>query len=152
MVEFERYTEQARLALFFARFATSKLGGERIEAEHLLDGVLRAATGRTRHVIARSGISIDSMRQRLAAAAVNGAQVSTSAEIPFSDATKRILHAAAAEAELLGHRHIGTEHLLLGILGEPDTRAAQILLAEHFDLDTLRAEVAGLEQGQGPEG
>ena len=40
---------------------------------------------------------------------------------------RRVLDASAKEAERLGHRYIGTEHLLLGLLAESDGIAAQVI-------------------------
>jgi len=45
-------------------------------------------------------------------------KVSTSVDLPLSNECKRVLAYAAEEAERLGHKHIGTEHLLLGLLRE----------------------------------
>lgn len=144
---FERFTDRARRALFFARLATSELGGQVIEPEHLLLGVLRAATGPTRDLLSRAGVGIDSMRQQLSARIATGAKVATSVEIPFSDITKRILAAAATEADQLHHAHIGTEHLLLGVLGEPATDAGQLLIEANLSLETVRHDVARWEAG-----
>ena len=139
---FERFTDRAKRALFFARLATSELGGQAIEPEHVLLGVLRAAAGPTRDVLGRAGVGIDSMREQLSARIASGAKVSTSVEIPFSDCAKRILAAAATEADKLGHTHIGTEHLLLGVLGEPATEAGQLLIGADLHLETVRHEIA----------
>ena len=45
----------------------------------------------------------------------------------LSNECKRVLAYAAEEAERLSHKHIGTEHLLLGLLREEKCFAAEIL-------------------------
>jgi ATP-dependent Clp protease ATP-binding subunit ClpC len=139
---FERFTEQARKALFFARFATSEFEGTAVETEHLLLGVLRAATGLTADLCARGHVSFDSVRRRIPSRPATGPKVSISVEIPFSEGTTRILEAAAAEADRVGHPHICTEHLLVGILCGADTDTAHMLVAEHLRLEAVRQEVA----------
>ena len=60
----------------------------------------------------------------------------------LSDRTRRVLELARAEAARLGHHHVGTEHLLLGLLAEADTGAARTLVAAGATLDGARGKVA----------
>jgi ATP-dependent Clp protease ATP-binding subunit ClpA len=68
--------------------------------------------------------------------------VSTSIDLPLTSECKRILAYAAEEAEALRHRHIGTEHLLLGILREEHSMAAEILTELGLRLDAVREQLA----------
>lgn len=61
---------------------------------------------------------------------------------------ERVLAAAATEAERLGHTHIGTEHLLLGLLTEPNGIAAQEL-AGFGIVDRASGELAHLMKSPG---
>ena len=141
---FERYTERARRALFFARGEASALGGDAIETEHLLLGVMREGKGFTSRVLDRVGLQIDAVRAEVETHMAGRVRHSTSVEIPFSEETKRILQSAAAEADRFGHNYIGTEHLLLGILCEPETAAGQILTAHGVTQVALYEELARL--------
>lgn len=138
---FERYTESARRALFFARYEVSQLGATSIETEHLLLGVSRAAGGVVARVLSDAGLSTDTLRREIAARAALGEQTSTSVEIPFSRATQRVLHFAAEEADRLAHAYIGVEHLLLGVLREDDAVAAPILHSHGVKLDRVRVAI-----------
>lgn len=60
----------------------------------------------------------------------------------FSDGARRIVTLAEQEARQLGHPHIGTEHLLLGIVAEGGSAAARVLMASGATLDACRAKVA----------
>src|SRR5690348_11298597 len=115
---FERYTEAARRTLFFARYETTQLGGLAIETEHILLGLLRDAHGVTRELFSRAGLSYDDVRNEIQKRTGKREKVPTSAEIPFSAETKRVLNHAAADADALSHHDIGPEHLLLGLLRE----------------------------------
>src|SRR5205814_5109407 len=59
---------------------------------------------------------------------------------------KRVLAYAAEEAERLSHKHIGTEHLLLGLLREEKCFAAEILHERGLRLSTIREELARTTQ------
>jgi hypothetical protein len=141
---FERYTERARRVLFFARFEASQLGSISIETEHLLLGLIREGKGLTSRLFATAHLSLSDVRQEIESRTVLREKVSTSVEIPFSIAMKRVLQNAADEADRLLHNYIGTEHLLLGILREEKSVAASLLTERGMRLETVRADIQQL--------
>ena len=62
----------------------------------------------------------------------------------FSDTTRRVVAGAEEEARRLGHNTIGTEHLLLGLLSEGTSPAAQALSGAGATLDGCRSKVVEL--------
>lgn len=138
---FERYTEKARRAIFFARYEASQYGSTYIETEHLLLGVLREDKALTKCLL-RSHASVESIRKQIEDHTTIREKVSTSVDLPLSNECKRVLAYAAEEAELLGHPHIGTEHLLLGLLRESKSFAAMILAERGVDAKTVRETMA----------
>jgi len=62
----------------------------------------------------------------------------------FSDPAVRVIGHAQGEAKRLNHNFIGTEHLLLGLLREPEGVAAQALAAASIGLDDVRARVEAM--------
>jgi ClpA/ClpB-like protein len=60
----------------------------------------------------------------------------------FTESAKKVLTLAQEEAERSRHSYIGTEHLLLGLLRQPDTTAAEVLRQLGIDLETVRAMIA----------
>lgn len=149
---FERFTESARRTLFFARFEVSELGGVAIEGEHILLGILRADDGPTPRVFADAGLSYSDARTAMRAREGTSERVPTSTEIPFTDQAKRIiLEHAVNEANALGHTHLGNEHLLLGILREDRSFAAELLGRHGLKTRTLREDFAKLPVVPSPE-
>ena len=136
---FERYTEKARRVIFFARYEASQCGSPNIETEHLLLGLLREDKALTNRFL-RSHGSIESIRKQIEGRTAIREKVSTSVDLPLSQESKRVLAYAAEEAERLAHKHIGTEHLLLGLLREEKCFAAEILHERGLRLSTLREE------------
>ena len=122
---FERYTEKARRVIFFARYEASQFGSPYIETEHLLLGLLREDKALTNRFL-RSHASVESIRKQIEGHTTIREKVSTSVDLPLSNECKRVLAYAAEEAERLSHKHIGTEHLLLGLLREEKCFAAEI--------------------------
>jgi uncharacterized protein (TIGR03435 family) len=138
---FERYTEQARRALFFARYEAFQVGSAFIETEHLLLGLFREERSPTARVFARANLSIDDVRREIDAHTARRAVVPGSNEIPFSVETKAVLGYAAQEADRLLHTHIGTEHLLLGLFREERGMAASILAERGLHIGPVRDHI-----------
>jgi ATP-dependent Clp protease ATP-binding subunit ClpC len=138
---FERYTEKARRVIFFARYEASQFGSPYIETEHLLLGLLREDKALTNRFL-RSHASVESIRKQIEAHTTIREKVSTSVDLPLSNEGKRVLAYAAEEAERMGHKHIGTEHLLLGLLREEKCFAADLLKERGLKLEKIREELA----------
>jgi ATP-dependent Clp protease ATP-binding subunit ClpC len=131
---FERYTQEARRTIFSARYEASQLGSPVITTEHLLLGLLRES----RELRGYLKVDMDELASRLRTP-VAGEKISTSADLRLDGFSKRVLAHAAQEAKRLGHPHIGTEHLLLGIMREDKGGAAQVLRAMGArTVDTVR--------------
>jgi acetyltransferase-like isoleucine patch superfamily enzyme len=138
---FERYTEKARRVIFFARYEASQFGSPYIETEHLLLGILREDKALTNRFL-RSHASVESIFKQIQEHTVIREKVSTSVDLPLSNESKRVLAYAAEESDRLGHKVIGAEHLLLGLLREEKCFAAAILLERGLKLKQVRTELA----------
>ena len=136
---FERYTEKARRVIFFARYEASHFGSPYIETEHLLLGLLRQ-----NKVIALKLLdenSVELIRKKIDSRTLVQEKIATSVDLPLSNECKRVLAYGAEEAERLSHKHIGTEHLLLGLLREKGSFAAQLLNEAGLTLERVRQEI-----------
>ncbi|HEX8476275.1 MAG TPA: ATP-dependent Clp protease ATP-binding subunit [Pyrinomonadaceae bacterium] len=139
---FERYTEKARRVIFFARYEASQFGAPAIEPEHLLLGLMREDKTLTSRFLQRAQASLEAIRKEIEGRATLREKISTSVELPLAPETKRVLAYAHEESDRLQHRHIGTEHLLLGLLREERSMAAEILYDRGLRLNAVREEVA----------
>ena len=136
---FERYTEKARRVIFFARYEASEFGSPYIESEHLLLGIIREDKALTNRFL-RSRVA--SIRKQVESQTTAREKTPTSVDLPVSNESKRVLAYAGEEAERLAHTHIGTEHLLLGLLREEKCFAAQILTERGVQLSEVREDLA----------
>ncbi|HEX8138954.1 MAG TPA: ATP-dependent Clp protease ATP-binding subunit [Pyrinomonadaceae bacterium] len=139
---FERYTEKARRVIFFARYEASQFGAPAIEPEHLLLGLMREDKTLTGRFFPRAQVSIEAIRKEIESRTLLREKISTSVELPLAPETKRVLAYAHEESDRLQHRHIGTEHLLLGLLREDRSMAAEILYERGLRLNAVRDEIA----------
>src|ERR1051326_5188706 len=134
---FERYTERARRVIFFARYEASQFGSTTIETEHMLLGLIREDNNLMNRV---SNGWAKGIRDEITSQMTVHEKVSPSVDLPLSNECKRILAYAGEEAERMNHRHIGTEHLLLGMLREENCRAAEVLSKNGLTVEELREE------------
>jgi ATP-dependent Clp protease ATP-binding subunit ClpC len=139
---FEKYTEKARRVIFFARYEANQFGSPYIETEHLLLGLIREDKSLTSRFFPKSNITLQDIRREIEGRTLVREKVSTSVELPFSEKTKRALNFAAEESERLLHKHIGTEHILLGLLSEEKSIAAEILREHGLRPGMVREELA----------
>ena len=137
---FERYTETARRVIFFARFEASQLGSQAIEAEHVLLGLLRDSS-LVERLFRTPRSETESIRKEIEAGSSVGEKLPASVDLPLSTSAKCVLRNAADESQRLGHGYIGSEHLLVGILREEKTTAAQILHDRGLSVDNVRQAI-----------
>lgn len=139
---FERYTEKARRVIFFARYEASLAGAEAIEPEHLLLGIAREDDYLLARFLPNGNGSVESLRAQIQRQVAGREMIPTSVELPLAPETKRVLHYAHEESDRLRDRHIGTEHLLLGLVREERSIAAQVLSELGLHLDGVRTALA----------
>jgi ATP-dependent Clp protease ATP-binding subunit ClpA len=136
---FEKYTENARRVIFFARYEASAFGSPLIDTEHLLLGLFREDKSIGRDYL---GGRVTSAGVREAVERAFPAKVSTptTVDLPLSNECKRILAYSAEESWRLNDDQIRPEHLLLGILREEDCYAARLLREYGLTLAEARTQ------------
>ena len=141
---FEKYNEKARRALFFARYEASKLGSRVIESEHILLGVLREGEESVIELLGRFDIKPDDLRREIEGERVFVERISSTAELPLSEESKKVLAYASHEAESMQHAAVGSEHLLVGILRVENCSAMRLLVQHGLELSVVRDEVSSI--------
>ncbi|MDQ4001138.1 MAG: AAA family ATPase, partial [Actinomycetota bacterium] len=145
---FEALAPEAKEAVMRAREASA--GTARTNAigtDHLLAGVVTGDNLAT-EALRRAGANVDGMRESYRESRGNpGDNVYT-----FTPSAKRALQLSFGAARQMGSAQVGSEHLLLGLLGEGDGNAYQILARNGAnDAEALRREIARLLQQRGAQ-
>ena len=140
---FERYTEKARRVIFFARYEALQYGSQVISPEHILLGLMREdKTISARYFPFRGNLTVEAIRRDVEERIVLRERIPQSAELHLAPETKRILAFANEESRYLKTRHIGPEHLLLGLVRQENSIAAEILFQYGLRLKDVREEIA----------
>jgi ATP-dependent Clp protease ATP-binding subunit ClpA len=122
----DRFTDAAKRALVHTRIVLSEHGGTEMAPEHLLLGILLADANTLRRFVP-SNDAIETIRAELVAAMAGGALLPPAHGVPFSESAGRILERATSEADGLKQAEVRPEHLLLGVLEEASSKAAEVL-------------------------
>jgi ATP-dependent Clp protease ATP-binding subunit ClpC len=145
---FEMLSREAQDAVMRAREASAgTTQTAAIGTDHLLAGVVTGDNVAT-EVLQRAGANVEGMRNQFREFRGDpGDQVYT-----FTPSAKRALQLAFAAARQMGAAQVGSEHLLLGLLGEGDGNAYRIL-QQHgaSDAEALRREILRLLQQRGAQ-
>ena len=149
---FERFTDRARRVIVLAQEEARLLNHNYIGTEHILLGLIHEGEGVAAKALESMGISLDAVRQEVEEIIGHGTQPHTG-HIPFTPRAKKVLELSLREGLQMGHKYIGTEFLLLGLIREGEGVAAQVLVKLGADLPRVRQQViqllSGYEGGQG---
>jgi ATP-dependent Clp protease ATP-binding subunit ClpC len=148
---FERFTDRARRVVVLAQEEARMLDHNYIGTEHLLLGLVHEGRGVAAEALVSLGISLEAVRQQVEQIIGRGSDAPRG-HIPFTPRAKKVLELAQRESDALGHGHIDTEHLLLGLVREGSGVAAQVLTRLGADLNSVRQHVILLLPRQGETG
>ncbi len=141
---FGRFTDEARRVLDLALDEARTLNSNRVGTEHILLGLVQERDGIAAEALDSVGISLDAVRQQIERITGQGHEAPAPSHQQYTLRAKRALDMSMREALQLGHHHIGTEHILLGLLREGEGPAAQVLIELGADLKLVRQQVLGL--------
>jgi len=135
---FERFTDKGRKIIILAREEAERHQNDYLGTEHLVLAILRESDGIALMIIKKMGLSSEQIRLEIERNLPGGGTTMTFGEIPFSPRVKKVIEYGVEEARLLGHNHIGSEHLLLGLLREEEGIGGKILRSLGANLLTAR--------------
>ena len=143
MFPFQRFTEAAKRVLVLAQEEAERLHQSYIGTEHLLVGLLGDADGRAAMVLTSLGVEITTVRSTIGSILGRNDRIVIQQIVPTSR-VKKVIEISFDEARRLGSDHVGTDHLLLGLLIEGEGIAAHVLKDLGANLETVRDRLAGL--------
>jgi ATP-dependent Clp protease ATP-binding subunit ClpA len=156
------FTVRAKKVLEAALREALFLGNNHIETEHILLGLVSGDEGVAARILLHAGMDPDRIRDRVTqllsgpsgrrppTGGEPGAGAGAAADVPgrrvrrFTSQARQAVEAARREAFSLGHAHIGSEHILLGLLSDAESESAQIVAAFGVSVQGVRSHVERL--------
>jgi len=124
---FARFDDGARKAVVLSQQEARTGRQTEITPDHIVLGLLHAPDAVAARSIQALGVSLDAVREAITARLAPAADTEPEGHIPFTGQSKKLLELTTREAVRLGHDHIGTEHILLGVLSLDEPTALQDL-------------------------
>jgi ATP-dependent Clp protease ATP-binding subunit ClpA len=151
MGPFDRFNDRAKRVLALAQDEAIRFNHNYIGTEHLLLGLVREGEGVAARALDALGVELSKVRSSVEFIIGRGDSTTSPSEITLSPRTKKIIELAIDEARKLGHSHVGTEHLLLGVVREGEGVAGRVLESLGVNLEKVRHQVIAT-LGQSPGG
>src|SRR2546422_6834855 len=151
MGPFDRFNDRAKRVLALAQNEAILFNHNYIGAEHLLLGLIREGDGVAARVLDSLGVDLAKARKAVEFVIGRGTQTTTPSEITLSPRTKKVIELGIDEARKLGHSHVGTEHLLLGLVREGESVGAGVLESLGVSLEQIRHRVIEVLAKQGTD-
>src|ERR671931_419830 len=141
MGPFDRFNDRAKRVLALAQDEAIRFNHNYIGTEHLLLGLVREGEGVAARVLDSRGVELSKVRTAVEFIIGRGDSTTSPSEITLSPRTKKVIELAIDEARKLGHSHVGTEHLLLGLVREGEGIASGVLESLGVSLEKVRHQV-----------
>ncbi len=141
---YARWTDRARKVMQLANQEAQRFNHEYIGTEHILLGLIKEGSGVAAEVFRNLGVQIRKIREEVKKQVQSRPDALTMGKLPQTPRASRVIEYSMEEARHLNHNYIGTEHVLLGLLREPDSVAARVLISLGLRLEDVRKEVLGL--------
>jgi hypothetical protein len=139
-LSFDTFTKRAKNALQLATEEARTLNHGYIGTEHLLLGLIRERNGVSGEVLHRLGVTLDQARE--ATQALQGVGQYPAPEVqPLSKRAFEAIEQAIEQSQQLEQAFVGTEHVLLGVIGTSNGAAAEVLNRLGLPADQVRAQV-----------
>ena len=143
-----RFTQKAQAALNGALENARALGHTYVGTEHILLGLLTSGDSVACRILTNHGVSEEKTVQIIKENIGTGAQSNVSAA-DMTPMTKKIIEESAYASSRLGNNYIGTEHLLIAILSEPESYAYKIIRMQTQGVGEIKNDISAFLGGAG---
>lgn len=141
---YDKFTDRAIKVMQMANTEAQRFNHEYIGTEHILLALVAEGTGVAANVLKNLDIDLARIPREVEKIVQAGAEMVTMGKLPQTPRAKKVIEYAFEEARAFQHNFVGTEHLLLGLLRDHDTVAAQVLLTLGLKPAEAREEVCNL--------
>lgn len=152
MGPFDRFNDRAKRVLALAQDEAIRFNHNYIGVEHLLLGLIREGEGVAANVLQSLGVELAKARTAIEFIIGRGDLTTPPNEITLTPRVKKVIELAIDEAKKLGHSHVGTEHLLLGMVREGGSIGTGVLESLGVSLEKVRHQVIATLGQQSPVG
>jgi ATP-dependent Clp protease ATP-binding subunit ClpC len=144
-----KFSLRVQQVIQYSREEALRLGHDFIGTEHLLLGIIRLGDGLAVQILHNLGCDLEEIRESVEEMVDTSKGTMKIGNIPFTKRAEKVLKVSYIEGKNYSSDIIGTEHLLLALLKEEDSMAAQVLHGFSVTYDGVKAELDNLLRGSG---
>lgn len=128
----------------FANQEALRLHHDYLAPVHIMLGILSMGSSVAALVLQNMDVDLETLRSDINKLIEPGNKQVQQTKMAQKGETRQVIAYAIDEARKLGHKYVGSEHLLLGLLREGHNIPAQVLSQRGLNLDSVREEVLTL--------
>ena len=148
---FERFTEHARDVLRLEGLEAQRMHHEHLGTEHLLVALVREREGHGHIALTNLGVTLKQLRGAVAELVAPDPDTDIPDAFHQTPQAKHVMAMAVEEARAHKDSHLGTEHLLLALLREPEGVAMKALAKLNLTAQAVGEEVQRLLREERPQ-
>jgi ATP-dependent Clp protease ATP-binding subunit ClpC len=142
------FTDRVKKVMQIAREESVRLGNDYVGTEHLLLGLIKEGDGVAVAVMRSMGVDLEELTANIEKTITStGGMMTIGQMLPFTPRAKKVLEIAANEARSMSHKYIGTEHLLLALMKDTESAAANALAAAGLEYERVKEEINRVLRG-----
>lgn len=142
------FTDRVKKVMQIAREESVRLGNDYVGTEHLLLGLVKEGDGVAVAVMRTMGVDLDELTTNIEKTITStGGMMTIGQMLPFTPRAKKVLEIAANEARSMSHKYIGTEHLLLALMKDTESAAANALASAGLEYEKIKEEINRVLRG-----
>ncbi|KMQ52136.1 ATP-dependent chaperone protein ClpB [Chitinispirillum alkaliphilum] len=142
------FTDRVKKVMQIAREESVRLGNDYVGTEHLLLGLVKEGDGVAVAVMRTMGVDLDDLTTNIEKTITStGGMMTIGQMLPFTPRAKKVLEIAANEARSMSHKYIGTEHLLLALMKDTESAAANALASAGLEYERVKEEINRVLRG-----
>lgn len=138
---FDKFTNRAKQVIKLAKKEAQKLNHNYLGTEHVLLGLLKLGQGIAVNVLRTFNVEYETALSEVEFVVGFGPEIQAYGDPTLTAKVKKVFDFANEEALSHNHNYVGTEHLLLALIQEPDSAASQVLENLGANLKDLRKEI-----------
>jgi ATP-dependent Clp protease ATP-binding subunit ClpA len=145
-VVYERFTDRARKVMQLANQEAQRFNHEYIGTEHILLGLVQEGSGVAANVLKNLDVNLRMLREeaeKIVTPGPAGGEPSPG-RLPHEPRARKVIEQAIQAARELNHNYVGTEHVLLGLLREPECAGARVLTNLGLKLEGVHQELLNI--------
>jgi ATP-dependent Clp protease ATP-binding subunit ClpC len=142
------FTDRVKKVMQIAREEAVRLGNDYVGTEHLLLGLIKEGDGVAVAVLKSMGVELEELATTIEKSITStGGMMTIGQMLPFTPRAKKVLEIAANEARSMSHKYIGTEHLLLALMKDTESAAANALASSNLEYEKVKDEIGKVLRG-----